>query len=69
MGLIDGECVAVDGTIVKANSNNFRVIKIEEIEFLQNLILDYGGNWCKNSIWYKIHKNLMKIKNKKIYII
>jgi hypothetical protein len=56
LGLIDGECIAVDGTIVKANSNNFRVIKIEEIEFLQNLILDYGGNWCKNSIWYKIHK-------------
>ena len=56
LGLIDGECIAVDGTIVKANSNNFRVIKIEEIEFLQNLILDYGGNWCKNSIWHKIHK-------------
>ena len=44
LGLIDGECIAVDGTIVKANSNNFRVIKIEEIEFLQNLILDYGVN-------------------------
>ncbi|WP_295614818.1 transposase, partial [uncultured Methanobrevibacter sp.] len=56
------ECVAVDGTIVKANSNNFRVIKIEEIEFLQNLILDYGGNWCKNSIWYKIHKQFNENK-------
>ena len=33
--------VDFDGTIVKANSNNFRVIKIEEIEFLQNLIVDY----------------------------
>ena len=62
LGLIDGECVAVDGTIVKANSNNFRVIKIEEIEFLQNLILDYGGNWCKNSIWYKIHKQFNENK-------
>ena len=37
-------------------SNNFRLIKIEEIEYLQNLILDYGGNWSKNSIWYKIHQ-------------
>ena len=62
LGLIDGECVAVDGTIVKANSNNFRVIKIEEIEFLQNLIFDYGGNWCKNSIWYKIHKQFNENK-------
>jgi len=56
LGLIDGECIAVDGSIVKAHANNFRLIKIEEIEFLQNLILDYGGNWTKNSIWYKIHK-------------
>ena len=32
------------------------MIKIEEIEFLQNLILDYGGNWSKNSIWHKIHQ-------------
>ena len=56
LGLINGECVAVDGSIVKAHANNFRLIKIEEIEFLQNLILDYGGNWTKNSIWYKIHK-------------
>ena len=57
LGLIDGECVAVDGSIVKAHSNNFRLIKIEEIEFLQNLIFDYGGNWSKNSIWYKIHQH------------
>ncbi len=56
LGLIDGECVAVDGSIVKAHSNNFHLIKIEEIELLQNLIFDYGGNWCKNSIWYKIHQ-------------
>ena len=56
MGLINGECVAVDGSIVKAHANNFRLIKIEEIEFLQNLILDYGENWNKNSIWYKIHQ-------------
>ena len=61
LGLINGECIAVDGSIVKAHANNFRLIKIEEIEFLQNLIFDYGGNWTKNSIWYKI---LMKIKNK-----
>jgi len=24
LGLIDGECIAVDGSIVKAHSNNFR---------------------------------------------
>ena len=58
LGLIDGECVGVDGSIVKANANNFRLIKIEEIEFLQNLIFDYGRNWCKNSIWYKIHQHI-----------
>ena len=56
LGLIGGECIAIDGSIVKSHSNNFRLIKIEEIEFLQNLILDYGGNWSKNSIWYKIHQ-------------
>ena len=48
--LIDGECVAVDESIVKANANNFRLIKIEEIEFLQNLILNYGMDKCKNSV-------------------
>ena len=53
---------AVDGSIVKAHSNNFRLIKIEEIEFLQNLILDYGKNWGKNSIWYKIHQYFNKNK-------
>lgn len=56
LGLIDGECVAVDGSIVKANANNFRLIKIEEIEFLQNLIFNYGENWTKNSIWHKLHQ-------------
>ena len=56
LGLIDGECVAVDGSIVKANANNNRTIKIEEVEFIQNLIFDYGGNWSKNSIWYKMHQ-------------
>ena len=53
--LIDGECVIVYGIIVKAHDNNFRLIKIEEIEFLQNLIFEYGRNWIKNSIWYKLH--------------
>lgn len=47
LGLIDGECVAVDGSVVKANANNYRTIKIEEIEFIQNLIFDYGQNWTK----------------------
>ena len=67
LGLIDGKCVGVDGSIVKANANNFHLIKIEEIEFLQNLILNYGENWCKNSIWYKIHQHINK--NKKQYDI
>lgn len=34
MGLTDDEYVAVDGSIVKANTNNFRLIEMEEIEFL-----------------------------------
>ena len=59
---IDGECVIVYGIIVKAHDNNFRLIKIEEIEFLQNLIFDYGENWSKNSIWYKIHQYFNKNK-------
>jgi len=44
LGLIDGECIAVDGSIVKVHSNNF-LIKIEEIEFLQNLIF---------RLWWKL---------------
>ena len=40
LDLINGECVAVDGSIVKANANNNRTIRIEEVEFIQNLILD-----------------------------
>ena len=56
MDLIDGESLAVDRCIAKANANNFRLIKIEENEFLQNLIFDYGGKCSKNSIWYKIHQ-------------
>ena len=63
LSLIDGEFVAVDSSIVKAHSNNFRLIKIEEIEFLQNLIFDYSKNWNKNSIWYGIHQYFNEIKN------
>ena len=33
LGLIDGECITVDGTIVKVNSNNFRVIKLMKLNF------------------------------------
>ena len=55
LGLIDGECISVDGTIVKAHANNFHLIRIEEIEYLQELILLYGQNWTKNSIWFKLH--------------
>ena len=33
LGLIDGKCVAVDGSIVKALSNNFRLINIDEMNF------------------------------------
>ena len=55
LGLIDGECISVDGTIVKAHANNFHLIRIEEIEYLQELILQYGQNWTKNSIWFKLH--------------
>ena len=29
---------------------------------MQNLIFDYGGNWCKNSIWHKIHKQFNENK-------
>ena len=32
---------------------------------MQNLILDYGVNWCKNSIWYKIHKYFNENKKQK----
>jgi len=35
LGLVGGESIAVGGSIVKVHSNNFRLIKIEEIEFLQ----------------------------------
>ena len=30
LGLIDGECVAVDGSIVKANANNNRPLKLKK---------------------------------------
>ena len=33
LGFIDGECITVDGTIVKVNSNNFRVIKLMKLNF------------------------------------
>ena len=62
LGLIDGECVAADGSIVKANANNFRFIKIEEIEFLQNIILNHGINWSKNGICHKLHQYYNKNK-------
>ena len=57
--LIDGECVFNDGTIFKADANKFRLIKIEEIEFIENLIKDYGFDNSKNSIWYKLSKILL----------
>ena len=47
--LIDNNCVAVDGTILKANANNFNLIKIEEINFLEKLIKKYSDKKSKNS--------------------
>ena len=61
--LIDGDCVAVDGTYFKAYANNFRLIKIEEIEFLEDLIKTHGGNFSKNGIWFKLNKYYLKNSN------
>ena len=36
--LIGLEHIAIDGTILKANANNFRVIRIHELEYLEYLI-------------------------------
>ena len=36
--LIGLEHVAIDGTILKANANNFRVIRIHELEYLEYLV-------------------------------
>ena len=66
LGLIDGECVAVDGSIVKANANNNRTIRIEEVEFIQNLILDMVEIGVKTAFNTNYTNILMKIKNKKI---
>lgn len=56
VNLIDGECVAVDGTIVKANASNFRLIRIEEIEFLEgsyfNLMVQIGLK--NNGVWWNV---------------
>ncbi len=62
LGLINDECIAVNGSIVKAHANNFRLIKIEEIEFLQNLIFDHG-EWSKMVFDTKFIIISMKIKN------
>lgn len=62
VNLIDGECVAVDGTIVKANASNFRLIRIEEIEFLEDIILTYGSNWAKNGVWWNVKSDIFPIK-------
>ena len=35
---------------------NLDFIKIEEIEFIENLIKDYGFDNSKNSIWYKLRR-------------
>ena len=62
MGLINDECIAVNGSIVKAHANDFRLIKIEEIEFLQNLIFNHG-EWSKMVFDTKFIIISMKIKN------
>ena len=61
--LIDNNCVAVDGTILKANANNFNLIKIEEINFLEKLIKKYSDKKSKNSTWFKLRKYIQKGKS------
>ena len=64
VNLIDGECVAVDGTIVKANASNFRLIRIEEIEFLEgsyfNLMVQIGLK--NNGVWWNVKSDIFPIK-------
>ena len=40
--LIGFKHVTIDGTILKANANNFRVIKIHELEYFESLIDEMG---------------------------
>ncbi len=45
-----------DGSIVKANVSRFKLIRIEEVKFLRELILTYCEDSGKNGVWFKLHK-------------
>ena len=51
--LIGFEHVAIDGTILKANASNFRVIKIDELEYLEYLIDELENN---NELLFELEK-------------
>lgn len=51
--LIGFEHVAIDGTILKANASNFRVIKIDELEYLEYLIDELENN---NELLFELKK-------------
>ena len=56
LGLIDGVDTYTDGSIVKANACRFKLIRIEEVKFLRELILTYCEDSGKNGVWFKLHK-------------
>jgi transposase len=56
LDLIGFNHVAIDGTILKANAFNYRLIRIDEIKYLENLIKGFLYEENNETILFKIQK-------------
>jgi transposase len=62
LDLIGFNHVAIDGTILKANASNYRVIRIEELNYLENLIKSFIYEENEETILFKIQKYFLMNK-------
>lgn len=56
IGLIDGEYIYQDGTILKAFANKFNNIYPSEIQYIKKFITKWGTDTSKNGTWNKLRK-------------
>lgn len=55
-GLVDFKIVSIDSTPIEAYVNEFRILSIGQITYLEDLIYDYSFDKTQRQTWNKIKR-------------
>ena len=56
IGLINGNIIYPDGTVVKGYCNNFKKLYADQLYYLRDLILKYRHETDEEDLWFKMDK-------------